>query len=109
MYPTTRIHRDNDDTNVVTSNVSMRQRKPPSKPTIPITHAVPDTGAMSIMVMKDTPMKNVHPATNPLNINLPDGTMVKSTHVCDLEIPGLPYVLEGHIVPDLTVALLIGI
>jgi hypothetical protein len=54
-------------------------------------------------------MKNVRPATNPLNINLPVGTMVKSTHVCDLEIPGLPYVLEGHIVPDLTVALLIGI
>ncbi len=54
-------------------------------------------------------MKNVHPAMNPLIINLPDGTMVKSTHVCDLEIPRLPYVLEGHIVPDLTVALLIGI
>ena len=81
----------------------------PSKPTIPITHAVADTGATSVMVMKDTPMKNVCPAMNPLNINLPDGTMVKSTHACNLEIPGLPYVLEGHIVPDLTVALLIGI
>ncbi len=54
-------------------------------------------------------MKNMRPATNPLNINLPDGMMVISTHLCNLEIPGLPYVLEGHIVPDLTVALLIGI
>ncbi len=81
----------------------------PSKPMIPITHAVANTGTTSVMVMKDTPLKNVRPATNPLNINLLDGTMVKSTHVCDLEIPGLPYVLEGHIVPDLTVALLIEI
>jgi hypothetical protein len=61
------------------------------------------------MVMKDTPVKNVCPATNPLNINLPDGAIVRSMHVCDLEILGSPYVLEGHIVPDLTVSLLIGI
>ncbi len=40
------------------------------------------------MVMNNTPMKNVRPTTNPLNINLPDGTIVKSTHICDLEIPG---------------------
>ncbi len=70
---------------------------------------VADTGATSVMVTKDTPMKNVQPATNPLNINLPDGTIVKSTYACDLEIPGLPYVVEGHIVPNLTVASLIGI
>jgi hypothetical protein len=62
------------------------------------------------MIMKKTPnMKNVRPATQPLTINLPDGTMVKSTHICDLEIPGLPHVLEGHIVPELTVASLVGI
>jgi hypothetical protein len=59
--------------------------------------------------MKNTPMKNIRPTTNPLNINLPDGTIVKSTHICDLEIPGLPHVLEGHIVPELTVASLVGI
>ncbi len=40
---------------------------------------------------------------------LPDGMIVKSTHVCDLEIPGLPYVLEGSIAPNLTVASLVGI
>ena len=59
--------------------------------------------------MKNTPMKNVRPTTNPLNIYLPDGKMVYSTHICDLEIPGLPHVLEGHVVPDLNVASLIGI
>ncbi len=54
-------------------------------------------------------MKNVRPMTNPLNINLPDGTIVKSTHICNLEIPGLPHVLVGHIIPELTVASLVGI
>ena len=82
----------------------------PKKPSIPITHAVADTGVTSIMIMKKTPnMKNVCLATQPLTINLPDGTMVKSTHIWDLEIPGLSYVLEGHIVPDLTVASLVEI
>ena len=54
-------------------------------------------------------MKNICPAKNPLNINLPNGKVVKSTHLCNLKVPGLPYVLEGHIVLDLTVASLIGI
>jgi hypothetical protein len=115
LYPTKSVHRDDNDTTVVTSYVLTRRRKMcapsthPSKPTISITHAVANTGMTSVMIMNDTPMKNVRPTTNPLNINLLDGTMVKSMHVCNLEIPGLPYVLEGHIVPDLTVALLIGI
>jgi hypothetical protein len=80
-----------------------------AKPLISITHAVADTGATLVMVMKNTPMKNICPTTNLLNNNFPDGTIVKSTHICDLEIPGLPHVLEGHIVPKLTVASLVGI
>ena len=48
-------------------------------------------------------------ATRPITINLLDGRRVKSTHVCDIIIPGLPTVLIGHIVPHLVVALLIGI
>ena len=35
--------------------------------------------------------------------------MVHSTYICDVKIPGLPHVLEGHIVPALNVASLIGI
>ncbi len=54
-------------------------------------------------------MKNVRIAPNSLNINLPDGKMVHSTHICDVEIPGLLHVLEGHIVPTLNVASLIDI
>ena len=116
MYPTQNIVVDSDSTTVVTDNLSSQRIQicassvHPRKPSIPITHAVADTGVTSVMIMKKTPnMKNVRLATHPLTINLPDGTMVKSTHICDLEIPGLPYVLEGHIMPDLTVALLVGI
>ena len=116
MYPTQSIDLESDDITVVTDNLSTRRQQicassiHPRKPSIPITHAVADTGATSIMIMKKTSnMKNVRPATKPLKINLPDGSIVQSTHICDLEIPGLPHVLEGHIVPDLTVASLVGI
>jgi hypothetical protein len=34
---------------------------------------------------------------------------VKSTHKCNINIPGLPCTLTGHIVPTLAVASLIGI
>ena len=113
LYP---IIVDDDDTTVVTENLSSKCQQicapsvHPRKPSIPITHAVANTGATSITIMQKTPnMKNVRLATKPLTINLPDGTMVKSTHIYDLEIWELSYVLEGHIVPDLTVASLVGI
>jgi hypothetical protein len=78
-------------------------------PNIPHTHAVADTGATSIFVMKGTPMLNVCLATQPLTIHLLDGKMVKSSHICNVRIPGLPTLLEDHIVPDLMVASLVGI
>jgi hypothetical protein len=46
---------------------------------------------------------------SPLTINLPDGKKVQSTHVCDINILGLPTILTGHIIPSLTIASLIGI
>ncbi len=113
MYPTQIDNIENNDKTVVTSNTSRREICAQSShigwPKIPRTHAVADTGATSVLVMADTPMKNVRIAPNPLNINLPDGKMVHSTHICDVEIPDLPHVLEGHIVPALNVASLIGI
>jgi hypothetical protein len=115
LYPTQNSVVDSNEITVVTDNLSHQRHQMCTssihqrKPSIPITHAVADTGATLVMVMKNTPMKNIRPTTNPLNINLPDGTIVKSTHICDLEIPGSPHVLEGHIVPELTVASLVGI
>jgi hypothetical protein len=48
-------------------------------------------------------------AVSPLTINLPDGKKIQSTHVCNINIPGLPTTLTGQIVPSLTIASLIGI
>jgi hypothetical protein len=47
------------------------------KPAILPTHAVADTGAALVFVLKRTPMRNIQPATNPLTISLPDGKVVK--------------------------------
>ncbi len=54
-------------------------------------------------------MDNKCIALSPLTINLPDGKKVQSTHVCDINIPGLPMALMGHIVPSLTIWSLIWI
>ena len=70
---------------------------------------IPDTGATLIFVMDGASAKNKQPAKNPLTINLPDGRQVKSTHVCDINILGIPAILKGHIVPNLAVASLFGI
>ena len=71
--------------------------------------AITDTGTASIFVMEGVNIHNKQPAKKPLTINLLDGRQVKSTHVCDINIPGLPTTLIGHIVPKLVVALLFGI
>jgi hypothetical protein len=113
LYPTQIDNVEDNDKTVVTSNTSRREICAQSihmgRPEIPKTHAVADMGATSVLVMADTTMKNVRIAPNPLTINLPDGKMVHSTHICGVEIPGLPHVLKGHIVPALNVASLIGI
>ena len=45
----------------------------------------------------------------PLKAALADGRSVMSTHVCDVDIPGLPVTLTGHIIPELSIASLFGI
>ncbi len=73
------------------------------------THAIADTVATSIVMMTGTPMSNIRPALDPLTINLHNGEIVHSTHICDISIPGLPMILTGHIVPGLSMASLVGI
>ncbi len=60
--------------------------------------------------MDGVDFENKQLATKPLTVNLPDGRKIKSTHVCDINIPGLPIItLTGHIIPNLKITLLIGI
>jgi hypothetical protein len=77
--------------------------------TIATNLAVTDTGATSILVMDGVDVENKRLATKPLTVNLPDIRKIKSTHVCDINIPGLPVILTGHIILDLKIASLIGI
>jgi hypothetical protein len=122
---------ENDDVMVVMLNLATRSRqKPQQLPTlnaaastmygipklqyinaitIAPNHAMADTGAASIFVMDGVDVANKRVATKPLTFNLPDGRKVKLTHACDINIPGLPITLTGHIIPDLKTASLIRI
>jgi hypothetical protein len=73
------------------------------------THAVANTGATSIFTMAGAPTDNICMATKPIHISLPDGKKIVSTHICDVDILGLPHKLIGHIVSDMKMAFLLGI
>ncbi len=77
--------------------------------TIAPDRAIADTGATSIFIMDGTDVANKQVAVRPLTINFPDGQQIKSTHMSNIQIVGLPTILKGHIVPSLNVAFLIGI
>jgi hypothetical protein len=77
--------------------------------TIVTTHAIADTGAMSIFIMEGVNVVNKQKASKPLTINLSDGCRVRSIHVCGIAVSGLPADLTGHIVPDLAIASLVSI
>ena len=59
--------------------------------------------------MDNVEVDNKRITIKPLKTNLPDGTTLWSTHVCNIKIPGLPRILTGHIVPSLKIASLIGV
>ncbi len=59
--------------------------------------------------MDSTPVHNKQQTTCLLKVALADGRRVMSTHMCDIIIPGLPTILTGHIVPELSIASFFGI
>ena len=71
--------------------------------------AIADSGATQIFIMDGTPVINKRPTYCPLKVALADGQKVMSTHICDVDIPGLPVMLTGHIIPELSIASLFGI
>ena len=118
---------EDDDTTVITSNISSDKCPRKSYKAQTINHivktknagfaglrldtndAIADSGATQIFVMDGTPVINKRPTTHPLKVALADGRIVFSTHMCDIKIDGLPTVLTGHIMPDLSIASLVGI
>ncbi len=124
-YPT-QFCMSNDDITVPTSNMSACHISTRSNKSRAIDHIVnseiagaafrlsidntiPDSGATQIFVMDGTPVVNKQPMTRPLRVSLTDGRQVMSTHICEIHIKGLPFVLPGHIIPDLSIASLFGI
>jgi hypothetical protein len=130
-------HLDDDNVTVATSNCSnsLHRSTPPLLPSvsaqsiaatahsifgqlshkylntimIATTHAIVDTGATFIFITDGIGVVNKQVSPKPLTINMPDGRKVKSMHICDITIPGLPTILTGDIIPHLAIALLIGI
>jgi hypothetical protein len=64
---------------------------------------------MQIVVMEGTPVINRCTMMHPLKVALANGRIVMSTHMCDIHIQGLPTVLTGHIIPDLSIVSWFGI
>jgi hypothetical protein len=103
---------DNNDITIVALNTTSavaQNMHHANALTISPTLAVADTGATSFFLTKGAPSSNKRIATNPISLTLPDRRKFMSTHVCNVNIPGLPTVLTRHILPDMTTASLFGI
>jgi hypothetical protein len=59
--------------------------------------------------MAGAPANNIPVAPKSIHISLLDGNKIISTHICDVDIPGLPHKLIGHIVLEMKMASLVGI
>jgi hypothetical protein len=59
--------------------------------------------------MDSTPVINKQVTTMPLKVSLANDRQVVSTHMCDIHIDGIPFILMGHNIPDLSIASLFGI
>ena len=67
-----------------------------------VKYALSDSGASSHFLIKGSPAVNVKVAAHPISIKLPDGSIIHSSHTCNLDIPWLPKEMtEAHIVPGL--------
>ena len=103
---------DDDNVTVVTSNTTLPRPDDQHHALglmINPSHAVADTGATSLFLTKGAPCLNKRRSSSSITVTLPDGRKIVSSHICDVRIPGLPTVLTGHIMPDMTTASLFGI
>jgi hypothetical protein len=66
-------------------NHSDAENAPPTT----ITMGIADSGATGHFLKNDAPVTNKQVAINPINITLPDGSKIQSSHTCNLDIPWL--------------------
>jgi hypothetical protein len=72
-------------------------------------HAITNSSATQMFVMEGSNVINKQQTACPLKVASVDGHQVMLTCMCDIHIEGLPFVLTGHIIPTLSIALLFGI
>jgi hypothetical protein len=109
------ISKEEDGMTIIMSNVSSGQWLA-SYPAMalaaiesPTRDAIANSGATQIFVTEGMLVKNKRRTPCPLKVTLADRRQVWTTHICDINIPGLPYTLTGHIILDLSIASLFGI
>jgi hypothetical protein len=74
------------------------RRTPPN-----VTFAIADTGTTGHYLKPDSPHVNALPAKYPINVRMPNGAGLPSSHTCDLDIAALPPdARAGHILPGLS-------
>eukprot|EP00804_Cyclotella_cryptica_P013525 CCRYP_017242-RA/>CCRYP_017242-RA protein AED:0.41 eAED:0.41 QI:0/0/0/1/0/0/5/0/589 len=74
------------------------------------TEAIADSGATAHFLLPNVLINNKHKADHPLSITLPDGEVIQSTHVGNLNLPGLSESATlAHVVPGLAHSSLLSI
>jgi hypothetical protein len=72
--------------------------------------AILDSGCTSNFLSATAPCSNKQAAHVPLNVNMPNGTTIKSSHTCDLLLTDLPpQARKAHILPGLVYNSLISV
>jgi hypothetical protein len=60
------------------------------KSSSPQTSRIVDSGTTGHYLMTTSLCTNLKEATKPIIVNIPDGSTIKSTHTCTIDLPGLP-------------------
>jgi hypothetical protein len=72
--------------------------------------AILDSGCTGHYLKVTAPVTNKKLAVTPINVTLPDGALIQSTHTCDLILPQLPLAAtKAHIIPGLATSSLLSV
>ena len=81
-----------------------------SKIIVPANTIIADTGATGHYLMVDGPYTNATPVSQGIDVLLPSGQKIRSSHTAEISLPGLPpTAIQCHIFPDLIARSLLSI